>query len=66
MLNYQYFNDHYIAIDLSKQKEFDAGPRAIQQIVIYGMLDTNSQVCKILEKTRETILQFYKETAKVL
>ena len=30
------------------------------------MLDTNSQVCKILEKTRETTLQFYKETAKVL
>ena len=34
VLNYQYFKDHYqlIAVDLSKQKELDAGPRAIQQI----------------------------------
>ena len=34
LLNYQYFKDHYqpIATDLSKQKELDADPRAIQQI----------------------------------
>ena len=32
LLDYQYFKDHYnlIAIDLSKQKEFDADLRAIQ------------------------------------
>ena len=32
LLDYQYFKDHYnlIAIDLSKQKEFDADSRAIQ------------------------------------
>ena len=31
LLDYQYFNDHYqlIAVDLSKQKELDADPRAI-------------------------------------
>ena len=34
LLDYQYFKDHYqlIAVDLSKQKELDADPRAIQQI----------------------------------
>ena len=34
LLDYQYFKDHYqlIAVDLSKQKESDANPRAIQQI----------------------------------
>ena len=31
LLDYQYFKDHYqlIAVDLSKQKELDADPRAI-------------------------------------
>ena len=68
LLDYQYFKDHYklIAVDLSKQKELDADPRAIQQIEFYGMLKTNSQVCTILEKSKETILEFYKGTAKVL
>ena len=68
MLDYQYFKDHYqlIAVDLSKQKELHADPRAIQQIRFYGMLDTNSQVCKILEKSKEKVLEVYKGTAKVL
>ena len=68
MLDYQYFKDHYqlIAADLSKQKELDADPRAIQQIEFNGKLGTNSQVCTILEKSKETLLEFYKETAKVL
>ena len=37
---YQYFKDHYqsIAADLSKLKELDADPRAIQQIEFYGKL----------------------------
>ena len=32
LLDYQYFKDHYqlIAVDLFKQKELDADPRAIQ------------------------------------
>ena len=32
LLDYQYFKDHYqlIAVDLSKQKQLDADPRAIQ------------------------------------
>ena len=62
LLDYQYFKDHYqlIAVDLSKQKEFDADPRAIQQIMESW---TNSQVCTVLEKSKETVLEFYKGTA---
>ena len=66
--DYHYFKYHYqlIAVDLSKQKELDADPRAIQQIEFYGMLKTNSQVCTVLEKSKEAVLEFYKGTAKVL
>ena len=34
LLDYNYFDKHYklVAVDLSKQKELDADPRAIQQI----------------------------------
>ena len=68
LIAYQYFKYHYqlIAVDLSKQKEFDTDPRAIQQTEFYGKLGTNSQVCPVLEKPKETILEFYKRTAKVL
>ena len=68
LLDYQYSKDHYqlIAVDLSKQKELDADPRAIQQIEFYGMLKTNSQVCTVLEKSKETLLELCKGTAKVL
>ena len=49
--DYQYFKDHYqlVAVDLSKQKELDADPGAIQQIEFHGMLMTNSQVGTVLE-----------------
>ena len=64
LLDYQYFKDHYnpIALDLSKQKKLDANSRAIQKIEFYG----NSQVCIVLEKSKEPMLEFYKGTAKVL
>ena len=64
----KYFKDHYnlIAIDLSKQKELDIDSKAVQQIEFYGMLKTNSQVSTVLEKSKETTLQFSKGTAKVL
>ena len=67
MLDYQYFKDHYqlTAVDLSKQKEFDADPWAIQQIEFYGVSKTNSQVSTILEKSKETVLEFCKGTANV-
>ena len=67
LLGYDYFKKNYqlIAVDLSKQRELDADPRAIQQIEFIGMLKTRSNVFAILEKSKETILEFYKGTAKV-
>ena len=67
MLDYQYFKDHYllISVDLSNQKELDADSRTIQQIEFYEMLKTNSQVCTVLEKSKETMLEFYKGRVKV-
>ena len=51
-LDYGYFKKNYqlIAIDLSKQRELDADPRAIQQIEFIGMLKTRPNVFTILEK----------------
>ena len=68
LLDYQYFKDHYnlIVFDLCKQKGMDADSRAIQQIEFYGMVKTDSQVCTVLEKSKETVLQFSKGTAKML
>ena len=68
MLDYQCLKNHYnvIPVDLSKQKELDVDSRANQQIEFYGMLKTNSQVCTVLEKSKETMMESYKGTAKVL
>ena len=67
LLDFNYFKKHYklVAVDLSKQKELDADPRAIQQIEFKYMLETNSTIYWILEKSKETILEFYKGTVKV-
>ena len=67
LLDYNYFKKHYklVAVDLSKQKELDADPRAIQQIEFKYMLGTNSTIYWVHEKSKETILEFYKETVKV-
>ena len=67
LLDYNCFKKHYklVAVDLSKQKELDANPRAIQQIEFKYMLGTNSTIYFILEKSKETILEFYKGTVKV-
>ena len=63
LLDYKYFKENYqlIAVDLSKQKELDADPRAIQQIEFKCELPVDSHVCTVLEKSKETILEFYKE-----
>ena len=68
LLDYQYFKYHYqlIAGDLSEQKELDANSRSVQQIEFSGMLKNKSQVWEILEKSKETMLELYKRTAKVL
>ena len=72
MLNYAYFKDNYrlIAVNLSKEKNLDADPRAIQQIVFQriagGDYNTKIWLYTILEKSKETVLGFYKGTVKVL
>ena len=52
LLDYKYFKKNYqlIAIGLSKHRELDADPRAIQRIEFIGMLKTRSNVFTILEK----------------
>ena len=67
LLDFNYFYKHYqlVAVDLSKQKELDADPRAIQQIEFKYILETNSTIYWVLEKSKETILEFYKGTVKV-
>ena len=67
LLDYDYFKKNYkfVAVGLSKQKELDADPRAIQQIEFKYMLETNSTIYWVLEKSKETILEFYKGTVKV-
>ena len=59
-----------ITADLSKQKGLDADPRAIQQTVFQRVVggddNTKIRLYTILEKSKEIVLEFYKETAKVL
>ena len=67
LFGFNYFDKHYklVAVDLSKQKELDADPRAIQQIEFKYMLRTNSTIYWVLEKSKETISEFDKGTVKV-
>ena len=67
LLDYNYFKKHYklVAVDLSKQKELDADLRAIQQIEFKYMLETSSTIYWVLEKSKETISEFYKGIVKV-
>ena len=60
LLDYNYFDKHYklVAVDLSKQKELDTDPTAIQQIEFKYMLGTNSTIYWVLEKSKETMLEF--------
>ena len=67
LFDFNYFKKHYklVAVDLSKQKELDADPRLIQQIEFKYMLRTNSTIYWVLEKSKETILEFDKGTVRV-
>ena len=67
LLDFNYFDKHdkLVAVDLSKQKELDADPRAIQQIEFKYMLGTNSIIYWVLEKSKKTISEFYRGTVKV-
>ena len=53
-----------IAVYLSKQQQLDADPRAVQQINLDRA--RNTRVYFILEKAKETILDFSQGTVKVL
>ena len=66
LLDFNYFDKHYklVAVDLSKQKELDANPRAIQQIEFKYMLGTISTIYWVLKKSKETIIEIYKGTVK--
>ena len=57
-----------IAIDLSKQQELDADPKAMQQINFTGNLDREASAIMlfIIEEVKETILDFLQGTGKVL
>ena len=59
-----------IEIGLSKQQKLDADPKAIKQINFLGNLDreegTTTTMFLIIEEAKETVLDFSKETVKVL
>ena len=66
LLDYVYFKDNYrlIAADLSKQKNLPANPRVSQQTVFQGVAggadNTKIRLYTVLEKLKETVLEFYK------
>ena len=70
LVDYPYFKENYktIAIDLSRQNELDADPRAIQQINFTANLDRagNTTIFFIIEGAKETVFEFSQSTVKVL
>ena len=56
-----------IAIDLSKQQELDVDPRAIQQINFTANLERaeGATMFFVIEKAKETVLDFSQGTVKV-
>ena len=70
LLDYPYLKkqNKMIAIDLSRQNELDADPRAIQQINFTGKLDRagNTTILFVIEEAKETVFEFSQGTVKVL
>ena len=73
LLDFAYFEKNYrlIAADLSKQRALDADSRAVQQIIFAGKIkatknNTRAIIYFILEKWKETILEFFKGTTNAL
>ena len=80
--DYDYIKNYYrlMAIDLSRQKELDTDPKAIQQIEFIGLLkkldddgnaidagnDQSMFVLTSLEKIKETRLKFFQRSVTVL
>ena len=63
LLDYPYFKENYkmIAIDLSRQNEFDADPRAIQQINFTANLDRagNTTIFFIIEEAKKKYFRIF-------
>ena len=70
LLDYHYLKENYkmIAMDLIRQNELDADPRAIQQINFTANLDRagNTTIFFITEEAKETVFEFSQGTVKVL
>ena len=70
LLDYPYFKENYkmIVVDLSRQNDLDADPRAIQQINFTANLDRagNTTIFFIIEEAKETVFEFSQGTVKVL
>ena len=73
LLDFPHFEKNYriISADLNKQKALDADSRAIQQIIFTGEIKSavaNKRVIifYVLEKSKETILEFSKGTTNIL
>ena len=69
LLDYDYWKTNYklICCDLSKQKVLESNPKANQQVEFVYKLDNgtdNAQVLTVLEKEKETNLEFSKGTVK--
>ena len=73
LLDFGYFEKNYglIAADLSKQETVDADSRGIQQIISTGKIksivaDARVIIYYLLERSKETTLQFSKGKTKAL
>ena len=70
LLDHPYFKENYkmIGIDLSRQNELDADPRAIQQINFTSKLDRagNTTTFFIIEEAKGTISEFSQSIVNVL
>ena len=70
LLDYNYWKNNYnlICCDLSKQKVSDSNPKTNQQVEFIYKLNNSTndfQILTVLEKERETSLEFSKGTVKV-
>ena len=70
LLNYPYFKENFkmIAIDLSRQNELDAYPRAIQEINFRATLDRAGSATTffVIEEAKEKVFEFSQGTIKFL
>ena len=67
LLGYAYFKHNYklIAVGLNKRNPLDADPRATQQLVFQGFAGQKLIQYIFLEKSKETVIEFFEGIAKV-